>query len=817
MKRKLTALLLAILCLFTFSFRNNEISYGAPASTSDDNALKVTSYKIIKGNTSQINENTEVTLQLTVVNSDKDIYVPTRMQIEDSSSFYGKTSNEVTDLSYANGKQTFTVDLTVIYSGKGNQLTTTLTYDKSGATLTSPKQTLTISQAVPTAPEPTVAPTPQPVDTTKFAPKLVITGSDVMPTVEAGGTLELKVPIKNLTAHSAKDITLTLEPEDKNKIPYLPSMINLTQAIPGMIGNEVRMVTFNLAIKPDTASGVYALKLNGQYSNASGDPFTSSEGLYIKVNNNSTPMRLSLAGITNMPTQAVPGSKLKLTVRIINEGTLDAKDIKLSLTGLKSEGFALDEDTGTRRLSRISGGMIQEQTFKLTVSPAIAGGSQPLGIKWDYKDETGTVVSEESQIFIPVKSSDVSSAAVVIENLVSPNETLLPKEKFNISFKVSNTGGSKVQNVKVAVTGDKELVPVSLSNIIIPSLKPGQSKNVSFSLSIAPDALTKSYPVSIAVDYETLQAGQPIKTSLLQYVGIYVEGSKAPGEEKKTVPRIIVNRYALDPAEVLAGEDTKLSLSFLNTSSLMNIGNIKLTVTSDDGTFTVDGSNTFYFESIPTRTAVEETLKIRAKGDAEPKMYALSLNFEYEDDKGNPFTTKETVSIPVLQATRLTAGEVSVLGEAFPMQPVPLSLQFYNMGKSILYNLMVTVEGDFQTSNGSYYVGNFASGRSDTFEPSITPNAAGELKGEIIFAFEDAAGKPTEIRKPFTVNVNEMPPMENFPPDQPLEGSEPSSDKLRTYLMIGIPSLLVLAGITAVAILKAKRRKRKELELDDDF
>lgn len=817
MKRKLTALLLAILCLFTFSFRNNEISYGAPASTSDDNALKVTGYKIIKGNTSQINENTEVTLQLTVVNSDKDIYAPTRMQIEDSSSFYGKTSNEVTDLSYANGKQTFTVDLTVIYSGKGNQLTTTLTYDKSGAILTSPKQTLTISQAVPTAPEPTAVPTAQPVDTTKFAPKLVIAGSDVIPTVEAGGTLELKIPIKNLTAHSAKDITLTLEPEDKNKIPYLPSMINLTQAISGMIGNEVRMVTFNLAIKPETASGVYALKLNGQYSNASGDPFTSSEGLYIKVNNNSTPMRLSLAGITNMPTQAIPGSKLKLTVRVINEGTVDAKDVKLSLTGLKSEGFALDEDTGTRRLSRISGGMMQEQTFKLTVSPAIAGGSQPLGIKWDYKDETGTVVSEESQIFIPVKSSEVSSAAVVIENLVSPNVTLLPKEKFNISFKVSNTGGSKVQNVKVAVTADKELVPVSLSNIIIPSLKPGQSKNVSFSLSVAPDALTKSYPVSIAVDYETLQAGQPVKTSLLQYVGIYVEGSKAPGEEKKTVPRIIVNRYALNPAEVLAGEDTKLSLSFLNTSSLMNIGNIKLTVTSDDGTFTVDGSNTFYFESIPTRTAVQETLKLRAKGDAEPKMYALSLNFEYEDDKGNPFTTKETVSIPVLQATRLTAGEVSVLGEAFPMQPVPLSLQFYNMGKSILYNLMVTVEGDFQTSNGSYYVGNFASGRSDTFEPSITPNAAGELKGEIIFAFEDAAGKPTEIRKPFTVNVNEMPPMENFPPDQPLEGSEPSSDKLRTYLMIGIPSLLVLAGITAVAILKAKRRKRKELELDDDF
>ncbi|WP_379132072.1 COG1361 S-layer family protein [Paenibacillus sp. sgz500958] len=812
--RKYTSLALALLFFLSCISWNSEVSYGA--AVSDPNAIKVTGYKIIKGNTSQINEGTEVTLQLTVENADPALYIPASMQIEDSSSFYGKTSNEISDLSSAGGKAAFTIDLPVVYSGKGTQLAVSFAYKNSGVDTKGPKQTLSITQAVPTLPEATATPAPQPADTTKYAPKLVITGSDSMPAVDAGRTLTLNIPVKNLSSHTAQNITLTLEPEDKNKIPYLPSMVNLTQSVSQMAGNEIKIITFNLAIKPDTATGVYALKLNGQYSNAFGDPFTSSEGLYIKVNNNSTPSRLSLYGITSSPAQAVPGEKLKLIVRVSNEGSLEAKDIKLSLSGLKSEGFALDGDTGTRRISRISGGMMQEATFNLTVSSSIAGGSQPLGVKWDYKDETGTAVSEESQIFIPVKSGDGSSSAVIIESLSTPNTTLLPKEKFNIRFKVTNTGGVKAHNVKVAVTADKELVPVSLSNVIIPSLSPGQSKTLSFALSVAPDAPTKSYPVSIAVDYEVIQGGQPVKTSLLQYAGVYVEGTAGAGE-KKTVPRIIVNRYALEPAEALAGEDTSLSLSFLNTSSLMNIGNIKLTITSDDGTFTVNGSNTFYIESIPARGAMEEALTLRAKADAEPKMYTLSLNFEYEDDKGNPYTTKETVSIPVLQAARLTAGEVSVLGEAFPMQPVPLSLQFYNMGKSILYNLMVSVEGDFQSTNSNYYVGNFASGRSDSFEPSITPNAAGELSGEIVFTFEDAAGKPSEIRKPFTVMVNEMPPMENIPPDQPLEGPETSSGKLRTYLIIGIPALLIAAGITGVMILKAKRRRRKDLELDDDF
>jgi len=815
-----TALALAIIFLFTFGNWNDGIIYGADSTS---NNLTLSAGKIIKGNTSVINASDEFTLRFSLKNSKATDITLNKLLILDDSSFYYKDGNEIniTDLTSTNilkANDTLTIDIPLIYSGKGNKFTVSFFYLDNSFPEKS-DLSLTISQAVPTVPEfsATPTPTPTPVDTTKFVPKLSITGSDTMPTVEAGGTLALTIPVKNMTAYAARDISLTLEPEDKSKIPYQPNMINLTRSIVQMAGYEVQNVTFNLVIKPDTASGIYALKLNGQFTNAFGDPFTSSEGLYIKVNNNSTPVHLSLAGMTSLPAQAVPGEKLQLTVRIANEGTLEAKDIKLSLTGLKAEGFALDGDTGSRRIARISGGMQQEATFKLTVSSASAGGSQPLGIKWDYKDETGAVVSEESQIFIPVKNGADSSAAVIIENLSSPNSTLLPKDKFNISFKVTNTGGVKVQNIKVAVTADKELVPVSLSNIIIPSLAPGQSKNLSFALSVAPDALTKSYPVSIAVDYEIMQAGQPVKTSLLQYAGVYVEGKAAAGEEIKTVPRIIISRYALEPAEALAGENTQLSLSFLNTSSLMNIGNIKLTVTSDDGNFTVDGSNTFYYESIPARASADQTLTLRAKADAEPKMYALSLNFEYEDNKGNPYTSKETVSIPVLQPTRLTAGEVSVLGEAFPMQPVPLSLQFYNMGKSILYNLMVTVEGDFQATNGNYYVGNFASGRSDSFEPSITPNAAGELSGEIVFAFEDAAGKPTEIRKPFKVTVNEMPPMENFPPDQPMEGPESSSGKLRTYLLIGIPALLIVAGITAVAILKAKRRKRKELELDDDF
>ena len=62
---------------------------------------------------------------------------------------------------------------------------------------------------------------------------------------------------------------------------------------------------------------------------------------------------------------------------------------------------------------------------------------------------------------------------------------------------------------------------------------------------------------------------------------------------------------------------------------------------------------------------------------------------------GNPFTAKETISTRVLQSPRLVTSDLSMMPETFVGQPVSVYLDFYNMGKSTLYNLMITVEGDF--------------------------------------------------------------------------------------------------------------------------
>ncbi|WP_058304478.1 COG1361 S-layer family protein [Gorillibacterium timonense] len=697
----------------------------------------------------------------------------------------------------------------------------TLTYTLDDGTTGNIQQTLNINEAVSNSdiPSPTPAPTPINIDTSKIVPRLSIVGSGTIPTVKAGETLELKLPIKNSAMYGAQNVTATLEPEDKTKIPFQPGMTNLQVFIDSIPGNMTKSADFSIPIKAEAASGVYAIKVNLQFSNGFGDPQTYTETVYVKVNNDSTSPVLTLEKVEKQPSQAVPGGKVTLKVSLSNSGSLAANDVRVTLTGLKPDGFTLDSSTDVRKINQVKGYSMESVSYPLSVSSAIAGGSQPLGVKWQYKDENGTVVTEESQIFIPVASKTSGQAVLTLDNIQAPQATLLPKDALTVSFVVKNTGTAKTQNIKTALTTDKEVIPKSLSTVVIPSLGPGESKKLTFAFEIAPDAATKSYPIGIAVEYdETKSTGEPVKNTLNQYVGVYVEGkTPAADGENKTVPRIIISKYQFDPQSVLAGQDALLSMSILNTSRLTNVRNIKLTVTSDDGTFTVDGSNTFFLENIGQNASVEREVKLRAKPDADPKMYAISLNFEYEDEKGNPFTSKETVSIPVMQNNRLVAGEVNVLGEAFPGQPVPLNLDFYNMGKSILYNLMIKAEGDFTMTGGSYYVGNFASGRTDTYDVSIIPNAAGQVKGNIVFTFEDAAGKQTEIRKEFNLNVVEPPVIDPGAGGQP--GMEPPMTpgkiKWKKPLWIGVPAAVVLGALTAGLIIRKKRRRRKELELDE--
>jgi hypothetical protein len=661
------------------------------------------------------------------------------------------------------------------------------------------------------------------VDPNSVKPLISVSSSTDIPVFNAGSTETLTLPIKNDSNSQAKNLIVSLEVENKQGFPFIIDKINLSKRVGTLDGHGTANVSFDVEVDQYAVEGTYAVKLNYSYSNIFGYDYTSTEQIMIKVVNKNKAPKLVVNKILTYPLKIMPGQNATVSLGINNLGTLVAKDVKVTLMGLRSDGFSLSNSTDVKYISLVEGQKEKTIDYSITASKSLGGGNYPLEVKMEYKDEKNNPFTETSQIFLPVIKEEELKVPVelTIENVESPDSKLLPGQDFTVSFDITNKGKEKASNIKAYISADKEVYPKSVNTVIIDSLDAGQSKRVSFSLSTIPNTSTKNYPIALNIEYDETLEDKPGRGIITQYVGAYVEAEEEDTTENKSIPRIIVSKYNLEPDQVNAGDTFKLALTFLNTNRLVNVKNIKISLVSDDGTFIpASSSSTFYIENISPQGSVENEILLNVKADAAPKSYMLGINFEYEDEKGNQYSTKESVSIPVNQLPRLVTGEVSYPMEIFVGQAMPVSIEFYNMGKSTLYNLMVTTEGDFQVMGSGYYVGNFEPGRSDYFDNTIMANAPGEVNGKIVFTFEDASGKDMKIEKEFSMNVIEMDMRDGFDgmgPDNMPMPDDMGKKPLSKGLIIGGSIALLAILMVVIIIIRKKIKTRKEMALDEEF
>lgn len=805
--KKLTVVLVTLmLCLQVFS---GTVVYGAAG---DNIVVDYTSLsQMYEGNA------TVFTIKLTnkmTTGAITNMYV----DIDPSSDFYGDPTytNFYVDKSLPDGSEySFTSISKLVYKGTGNLLKLNFKY-KIGVDTFEESHTLFISEAVPTDDSPST-----PVDTSKYIPKLGTVSTARMPIIAAGSSYKLKYTVKNTSGHQAKNVDISLKMVDETKAPLVFDNFVLNQAVDSINANSSKDITFDINILKTSPEGIFALKLDYEFDNAFGHHFSTSETVYIRVQNNNVAPKLTVESVSLKQSEA-SSDAVMLDLKIKNLGTLAAEDVKVTLGGLKSGGFTTFNSTDVKFAGDISGNGSKTVSYQLLMPASGAAGSNELSAKIEYEDAAGTKYTETNQIFVPAGEGEDTKPDIAFEKIVSPQAALSANADFSISLDLKNNGGATAKNVKVSLTTEAGIITKSMNPVYVSSLDAKAAKNISFKLFAADDAATKNFPIALNVEYEDIFG---VKYNATQYVGVFIENDTG-----KTVPRIIIDNYSMDPFPVNAGDDFNLKMSFLNTSKTVDVSNIKVTVSSADGVFTpTETGNTFFLESIPSKQNIERELLLHVKPDAEQKSYMLTVDFEYEDDKGNPYTAKETMSVRVLQSPRLVTGQLNMMPETFVGQPVSIYLDFYNMGKSILYNLMVSVEGDFQGQNLSYYVGNFESGRTDFFDVSITPMSAGTQTGSVLFSFEDANGKQLEVRKEFTLNVMEMMqegPMldENGMPIDPGMGKPgmPGMDgipggapavSLWVYIIIGVVVLGI--GVVVFIILRKRHVRRKELSLDE--
>lgn len=627
----------------------------------------------------------------------KDVYI----NILESESFYPIGSGSLfttEELDVDNLKFGLKDSIPIMYNGgSGQKLSIRIMYTKVSEGGVETQHTVLDYIGIKTAKyvEPIISP---PIDTSKNTPRLTVSYPSGT-VVEAGKNISLPLTIRNSSNYSAQNLLITPS-FDGQDIPFVFSQVSASNNISSISPNSSREYTLNFYTKPTAEEKTYQLKLNYKYANAHGDSFDSSETIFINVTNKNSFPKFIIPNINMSSESLMAGETMNLGFSLQNIGNLGAKDIKIALNGLKTNGLTILNTSNVRYITKVLGGTQNYVSYSLHASDKIEPGLYELDIHLEYKDDTNNPYEETHKIFVPVSNNSNNSSS------------------------------------------------------------------------------------------------------------------------SKSIPKIIIDQYESSPNMVSAGDNFYLNLSFLNTHSSKAIQNIKIFLTVDEKTETsgnvftpVNSSNTFFIDYIGPKSKINKSIQLYTVPDAKQKTYTISANFEYEDVEGNEHKASELIGIPVIQPARLETSELSLPYESYVGQPFPISLEFYNMGKVTLYNLMVKADGNFQIEHGNYFVGNFESGNHDYYEAYIIPTSPGELGGSIVFSFDDPSGEKVELRKDFSLNViemkyEEMPPefYDNFPP--------PSNKK--KYMIWAISALFVLisSGLT-VFLIRRRKNKQEGMFLDE--
>ena len=529
-------------------------------------------------------------------------------------------------------------------------------------------------------------------DGPKENPRIIIARDSWMPEYKAGETVNLSIPIENVSSTSATNVRVSIAPADSGNFPFEMDKMTFTKYAYSLSGRSV--FSYKVKIPSNTKPGTYPINVSLTYEGDGDGSIGGSESatIYVKIVNDYKQPELKLMGL-DLPEDKLPvGTSSLIKLRIQNLGDLMIKNVELKLNGFSSQGINLDNWPDIQYVKSLEGHAVKLVEYKLFIDSKVESGTYPLDLNLKYKDENDKEYTHDTVLYVPVSGK---------------------------------------------------------------------------------------------------------------------------GSTDDLTPRVIIDNYYYPSEYVEAGQTFPLTISFYNTNESTAVKNIKVSLNSDEQIFSpVGSSNSFFIKEIKPQEFSENIINLKAKIDAENRNYNISADIEYQDESGEKFTEKEMISIPVNQQLNLTISNIEMPPQIFEGSPTSLAVDFYNTGRTIIRNLIIKTEGDFEIQDGTLFIGNLEPGKDNYYDVTIIAHEEGELEGKIIFEYEDGVGTKFTSEQPFILEVMayEEPHMMGFEND--LDSAEKQSTLKKWHIAAGI--LVLIVGLTAFLIIRRRRKKKlEEVFLDE--
>ncbi len=592
-------------------------------------------------------------------------------------------------------------------------------------------------------------------------------------------------------------------------------------------GEEVK-ISLPVNVSPAATSGKKTLTAKFSYKDVDGSVFEASYDFAINVLENENIPSVDIKEIDRSKVLK-PGEEFDLNLSMINSGENPAQDVRVSIDGTDSN-FIKNYLSDYISANSIRGNGSKDVKVPLVVSRNAANGFNSLKLTIQYTDSTGIVYTKEKTIYIEVAAEENKGVNIIVSNVKQSPERPAAGGKLEVSFDIENKSAVDLNEFKLELknlTGNT-FIPVSSDPYqYIGVIKAGATKRVTVSLNVSeniPEGLN-----TLSVAYSYIGGSDSVEIPVRN-----VENDTLDGTSK---PRLIVSNYDTDVEQLKAGDVFNLAFEIRNTHSSVAAKNIIISISGKapggQEVFSVtQGSNNFFVNKIGAGETFSGTLEMKVKSDTATNAYPIFVNIEYEYDgiEPNPTTgeigekEQHELNLQVAENARPVVDYVQVYswdGGVIVNSPATLAFEFYNMGKSMLNNVIATVEGDFINSSGNmYFMGNVNAGDRSYAEFEVLPTVEGMARGTVRITYEDSNGDEQVYTKEFETNVmgeqTWNPDVDGgidvFNPDTAQESKKPI---LKTWIFVVIQVVIFIAFIPItrkiiISVYKNKLRKKEE-------
>lgn len=538
----------------------------------------------------------------------------------------------------------------------------------------------------------------------------------------------------------------------------------------------------------------------------------------------------------NVPDEVLVGKDFDIDVTVKNMGTGSGMFPELRFTE-ESDKKDLTHFTivgGTEAgvydtmLTEVKGG--ETKTFTVTMKVKPETKELPEGSKYRLNC---TIASSNWQLgdnkrYNATKSFDLdvvyslSDPSFVVEDITFDPAVTNDTEETTATITLKNISDTKANNVVATLEGtamgekgDKNIKIKDLTSTKqLYNVKGKQKVKIDYKLELDEDR--ENNEMKLTINYDGLE--KPLELAI---------NMPLPLKENKNgkEPKVIIQRYNVEPSKVLAGNYVTLNLYVENTnSSPVNNVSIRLDVSTEtsstSGTVSgstvfspVDSSNTFFIERIEGKTAAMKTVNMYVDPNATAKTYIVPVQIKYESTDGTKLENTDNVNIPVTQASKVEVISSNIPTAGNVGEPMNLSMEFVNVGKVNLSNFKVRMEGEIPGKEENvYYLGTFNAGESNEYTATIIPETEGTMAGTIQMSYIDADNQAVSMEIPFSAEIGEAISYDDNLPMEPIP--EPGLlDKLKQHWVVILLGVVIV--IQTIVLIRIKRKAKAEEELID--